>query len=356
MNRVKVGILGATGMVGQRFVQLLANHPWFQVTEVAASERSAGKTYGEVMEGRWKLTTEIPHEVRSFVVKECSPGLDCRVVFSALDADIAGPIEKAFAAAGYVVSSNSRNHRMEPDVPLLIPEVNPEHLGLIAVQKKHRGWEGMIVTNPNCSTIHLVMVLKPLMQFGLSQLFVTTMQALSGAGYPGVASLDILDNVIPYIGGEEEKVQTETLKLLGAFARGKVTPAPIVLSAHCNRVSVSDGHTECVSVKLDAKPSLVDVTRAMQDFNPLNGMGLPSSPAHPIIVRQEANRPQPRMDRDLEKGMASVVGRIRECPLLGYKFVLLGHNTIRGAAGAAILNAELMVKKGYIDRYNRTAI
>ena len=200
MNRVKVGILGATGMVGQRFVQLLANHPWFQVTEVAASERSAGKTYGEVMEGRWKLTTEIPHEVRSFVVKECSPGLDCRVVFSALDADIAGPIEKAFAAAGYVVSSNSRNHRMEPDVPLLIPEVNPEHLGLIAVQKKNRGWEGMIVTNPNCSTIHLVMVLKPLMQFGLSQLFVTTMQALSGAGYPGVASLDILDNVIPYIG------------------------------------------------------------------------------------------------------------------------------------------------------------
>ncbi|MDO8473874.1 MAG: aspartate-semialdehyde dehydrogenase [Dehalococcoidia bacterium] len=348
MERLKVGILGATGMVGQRFVQLLANHPWFQVTEIAASERSVGRKYAEVMEGRWKLPTEIPEDIGNLVVKECAPGLDCRIAFSALDADIAGPIEQAFAQAGYVVSSNSRNHRMEPDVPLLIPEVNAEHLELIPVQKKNRGWKGVLVTNPNCSTIHLVMVLKPLMSLGLSQLFVTTMQALSGAGYPGVPSLDILDNVVPYIGGEEEKIQTETLKLLGTFANSKIHPAPIVLSAHCNRVNVSDGHTECVSARLDSKPSMADVVRTLEGFNPLRGLGLPSAPSRPIIIRKEANRPQPKMDRYLEKGMASVVGRIRECPLLGYKFVLLGHNTIRGAAGAAILNVELMVKKGYV--------
>ncbi|MBI2958226.1 MAG: aspartate-semialdehyde dehydrogenase [Chloroflexi bacterium] len=349
MDKVKVGILGATGMVGQRFIQLLANHPWFEVTEVAASERSAGKKYSEVMEGRWKLTTDIPEGVRKLVVKECAPGLDCRIAFSSLDAEIAGPIEQAFAKAGYVVSSNSRNHRMEPDVPLLIPEVNAEHLGLIPVQKKNRGWQGMIITNPNCSTIHLVIALKPLMRFGLSKLLVTTMQALSGAGYPGVPSLDILDNVVPFIGGEEEKVQTETLKLLGALAKDRVVPAQIVVSAHCNRVHVSDGHTECVSVKLDANPGLAEVTKAMQEFNPLKQLGLPSSPSRVIIVKQEPNRPQPKMDRDLEHGMASVVGRIRECPLLGYKFVVLGHNTIRGAAGAAILNAELMMKKGLIS-------
>lgn len=348
MEKINVGILGATGMVGQRFVQLLADHPWFQVTEVAASERSAGKKYSEAMDGRWKLPTEIPQSIGKLVVKDCAPGLDCRIVFSALDAEIAGPIEQAFAQAGYVVSSNSRNHRMEPDVPLLIPEVNPDHLELIRVQKMKRGWKGMIVTNPNCSTIHMVLVLKPLMPLGLSQLFVTTMQALSGAGYPGVPSLDVIDNVVPYIGGEEEKIQTETLKLLGKFSSDKVLPAPIVLSAHCNRVHVTDGHTECVSARLDSKPSLADVAKALETFNPLKELGLPSSPSRPIIIKKEANRPQPRMDRDLEKGMASIVGRIRECPLLGYKFVLLGHNTIRGAAGAAILNAELMVKKGYI--------
>ncbi len=351
MDKVKVGILGATGMVGQRFIQLLAAHPWFEVAEVAASERSAGKKYGVAMEGRWKLSTAIPESMRDLELKECKLGLGCSLVFSALDADIAGPIEQDFARAGYIVSSNSRNHRMEPDVPLLIPEVNPEHLELIPVQKNRRGWKGMIVTNPNCSTIHMVMVLKPLMRFGLSQLLVTTMQALSGAGYPGVASLDILDNVIPFIGGEEEKIQTETLKLLGSFGDGRITLAPIVVSAHCNRVHVGDGHTECVSVRLDSKPSLADVEEAMRQFNPLKGMGLPSSPGRPIVLRSEPNRPQPRMDRELEKGMASIVGRIRECPLLGYKFVVLGHNTIRGAAGAAILNAELMVKKGYVQRH-----
>ncbi|MEW6034132.1 MAG: aspartate-semialdehyde dehydrogenase [Chloroflexota bacterium] len=348
MNKVKVGVLGATGMVGQRFIQLLADHPWFEVTELAASEKSAGRTYREVMEGRWKLPTPIPEGVGRLMVKECVPELDCRIAFSALDADVAGPIEQAFAAAGYVVSSNSRNHRMEADVPLLIPEVNADHLELIPTQKRNRGWKGMIVTNPNCTTIHLVLVLKPLMQFGLSQVFVTSMQALSGAGYPGVASLDIVDNVVPFIGGEEEKVERETVKLLGKCEERKVQFAPIVVSAHCNRVGVVDGHTECVSVKLSKKPGVAAIVNAFREFNPLQGLGLPSAPAHPIVVRDEPNRPQPRMDRDLEKGMASVVGRVRECPLLDYKLVLMGHNTIRGAAGAAILNAELMKSKGYI--------
>lgn len=348
MDKISVGVLGATGMVGQRFIQLLADHPWFEVTEVAASERSAGKKFSDAVEGRWKLPTPVPGKIGNLELKECKPSLGCAVVFSALDADIAGPIEQDFARAGYVVSSNSRNHRMEPDVPLMIPEVNPDHLRLLEVQQKNRGWKGAIVTNPNCSTIHLVMVLKPLMQLGLSRVLVTTMQALSGAGYPGVPSMDIIDNVVPYIEGEEEKIQTETLKLLGAFSSDKVTPAPMVVSAHCNRVHVSDGHTECVSVRLESNPSLEQLTESLVSFNPLKGLELPSAPGSPIVVRKESNRPQPRMDRDIEKGMASVVGRIRPCPLLGYKFVVLGHNTIRGAAGAAILNAELMVKKGLI--------
>jgi aspartate-semialdehyde dehydrogenase len=348
MAKIKVGILGATGMVGQRFVQLLENHPWFQVTELAASERSAGKTYGEVMQGRWKLSADIPEYARAMPVKECNPDLDCDLVFSALDADVAGPIEQNFAKSGYVVSSNSRNHRMEPDIPLLIPEVNADHLRSIPVQKKNRGWKGFIVTNPNCTTIHFVITLKPLMQFGLSRVWVVSMQALSGAGYPGVPSLDILDNVIPFISGEEEKVQSEPLKLLGTFDGKRFVNAPIVVSASCNRVNVNDGHTECVSVKLDKKPSLEKLISAFENFNPLKDLELPSSPDHPIIVRREPNRPQPKIDRSVDKGMASVVGRIRECPLLDYKFVVVGHNTIRGAAGAAILNAELMKRQGYI--------
>lgn len=348
MKKIKVGILGATGMVGQRFVQLLEGHPWFQVTEMAASERSAGKNYAEVMEGRWKLSSDIPDYARSMTVKECTPNLDCQLVFSALDAEVATPIEKAFAQAGYAVSSNSRNHRMETDVPLLIPEVNADHLKLIPVQKKNRGWKGFIVTNPNCSTIHMVLALKPLMPFGLRQVMVTTMQALSGAGYPGVASLDILDNVLPFIGGEEEKIQTETLKLLGTFQKKEIRFADIQVSAQCNRVNVKDGHTECVSVKLDKKVEVEDILAAFKDFHPLQGLELPSAPQNPIVLRFEPNRPQPRMDRDLEKGMASVVGRVRQCPVLDYKFVVMGHNTIRGAAGAAILNAELMKKEGYL--------
>jgi len=349
MDKIKVGVLGATGMVGQRFVQLLQGHPWFELTEVAASERSFGKRYAEAVGGRWKLSADIPEAARAMVVKECAPNLDCRLVFSALDADVAGPIEQAFAAAGYAVSSNSRNHRMEPDVPLLIPEVNADHLALVPLQKKNRGWKGFIVTNPNCSTIHLVLALKPLQRLGLSEVMVVTMQALSGAGYPGVASLDILDNVVPYIGGEEEKVERETLKLLGALGESSVRNASVKVSAQCNRVNVNDGHTEAVSVRLDAKPGLEDVKQAFRAFNPLRGLGLPSAPSQPIIVREEPDRPQPKMDRMLERGMASVVGRVRPCPVLDYKFVVLGHNTIRGAAGAAMLNAELMKQQGYLD-------
>lgn len=348
MNKIKVGILGATGMVGQRFVQLLARHPWFEVAELAASERSAGKTYGEAMQGRWKLPTPIPEAIGRLVIKECVPGLDCKLVFSALDAEVAGPIEAVFAAAGYVVSSNSKNYRMEPDVPLLIPEVNADHLPLVKVQQRKRGWKGFIVTNPNCTTIMFVVVLKPLMAFGLRSVMITSMQAISGAGYPGVASLDILDNVVPYIGGEEAKVESETLKLLGSLEKNAVKPAPLTVSAQCNRVHVNDGHTECVSVKLGREVELAELTKAFDKFNPLKGLGLPMAPAKPIILKTEVDRPQPKLDRDLDKGMAISVGRIRPCPVLDYKFVVMGHNTIRGAAGAAILNAELMKVQGYI--------
>lgn len=348
MAKIEVGILGATGMVGQRFLQLLEAHPWFEVTEVAASERSAGKSYGEAVEGRWKLAGDCPAQARKLVVKECVPNLDCQIVFSALDAEIAGPIEEAFAAKGYQLFSKARNHRMEPDVPLLIPEVNADHLGLIPIQRKNRKWPGFIVTDPNCSTIAMVLALKPLMKFGLSKVMVTTMQALSGAGYPGVASLDILDNVIPYIGGEEGKMETEPLKLLGTFEAGRVKFAPISVSAHCNRVNVNDGHTECVSVKFDRKVELAELVQTLEEFSPLRGMNLPSAPDRPVVVRTENNRPQPKMDRDLERGMATVVGRIRPCPVLDYKFVLLGHNTIRGAAGASILDAEYMKVNGLL--------
>jgi aspartate-semialdehyde dehydrogenase len=348
-KKIKVGILGATGMVGQRFVSLLENHPFFEVTELAASEKSAGKTYEEAVAGRWKIGADVPSYVRKMKVKDTKPDLDCQLVFSALDSSIATEIEQSFAKAGYAVSSNSRNHRMDPDVPLMIPEVNPDHLSLIDVQKKNRKWKGFIVTNPNCSTIHMVLALKPLQDaFGIEKVMVTTMQALSGAGYPGVPSLDILDNVVPYIGSEEEKMQTESCKLLGKLSNGKVSMAPIAISAACNRVHVSDGHLETVSVKLTKKASEQQIKDAFKKFNPLKSLNLPSSPLNPIVVREEADRPQPKLDRNLEKGMASVVGRIRPCNVLDYKFLVLGHNTIRGAAGAAILNAELLASKGYI--------
>ncbi|MDP3764945.1 MAG: aspartate-semialdehyde dehydrogenase [Nanoarchaeota archaeon] len=348
MAKIKIGILGATGMVGQRFIDLLQNHPWFEVAELAASEKSAGKTYEAAMEGRWKVSAQIPEKVRKMKVRECKPDLDCKLVFSALDSSVAGPIEEDFAGNGYIVSSNSRNHRMDDDVPLLIPEVNAEHLSIIKKQKKRFG-KGFIVTNPNCSAIGLVMALKPLDDaFGLKKVFVATMQAVSGAGYPGVASLDVLDNVVPYIGGEEEKIETESLKLLGKVKNDKFSFANIKISAQCNRVNVKDGHLEAVNVELVRKADLEQVKNAFRNFNPLKKLNLPSAPNPPIVVREEIDRPQPKYDRDAGNGMAVTIGRVRKCNILDYRFLVLSHNTIRGAAGAAILNAELMKVKGFI--------
>ena len=349
MKRIKVGVLGATGMVGQRFIQLLESHPWFEVTEVAASERSANRPYAEVMQGRWKIEGDIPSRAAKLTVKECTPDLDCRLCFSALDANVAGPVEEEFAQAGYVVSSNSRNHRMDPDVPLLIPEVNAEHLDIIPLQKKRWGSDGYIITNPNCSTIGLVMALTPLYKrFGIDKILVTTLQALSGAGYPGVPSLDIIDNVVPFIGGEEAKVESEPLKILGSLNGGQFVFADIQISASCTRVNVKDGHLESVSVGLTKKASPDDLIKSWEEYNPLITNELPSAPIPPIIYRREDDRPQPRRDRDEGKGMSCVVGRLRKCAILDYKFFVLSHNTIRGAAGAAILNAELLYKKGLL--------
>ena len=350
MKKIKVGILGATGMVGQRFIQLLENHPWFEISALAASERSAGKTYRESMVGRWKLETPIPQNVAGMDVKECTPDFDCRVVFSALDYSVAGPVEEKFASAGYVVSSNSKNHRMDDDVPLLIPEINGDHLSIVSAQKKRIGSTGFIVTNPNCSTIGLVLGVAPLYKkYGITKMVVTTMQALSGAGYPGVASLDILDNVVPYIGGEEDKVEIEPKKILGTVKNNRFVMADMLISASCNRVSVKDGHLETVSVELKEKPSCEELIATIKAYNPLAGLDLPFAPSQPIVVREENDRPQPRFDRDEGKGMACVVGRIRKCSVFDYKFVVLSHNTIRGAAGAAILNAEYMKVKGFLD-------
>jgi aspartate-semialdehyde dehydrogenase len=354
VNKIKTGILGATGTVGQRFVQLLQGHPWFEITALAASTASAGRPYGEIC--RWKVSAEMPLTVRDMMVEECAPGLDCDLVFSALPGEVAGPIEESLAAAGYFVSSNAKNHRLDPDVPLLIPEVNPDHIQIIEHQRRQRGWgRGFIVTSPNCSVTPLVLALKPLLDsFGLSTVMVTTMQAISGAGYPGLPSWDILDNVIPHIGGEEEKVETEPLKLLGRLEGHGFQPAPISISAQCNRVNTVEGHLEAVSVRLGRKaettnPTVDAVVEALRSFTALpQELELPSAPRWPIVVREEVDRPQPRYDRDEQGGMAVVVGRVRECPVLDYKFVVLGHNTVRGAAGGSILNAELLMAKGYL--------
>jgi aspartate-semialdehyde dehydrogenase len=349
MPRIKVGVLGATGMVGQRFIQLMEGHPWFEVVEVAASERSAGRPYAEVMQGRWKVEGAIPSRVAQLMIKECAPDLDCRLVFSALDSSVAGPVEETFAQAGYVVSSNSHNHRMDPDVPLLIPEVNADHVAIIPSQKNRWSSNGYIITNPNCAAIGLVMALAPLhKRFGLNKVIVTTLQALSGAGYPGVPSLDIIDNVVPSIGGEEAKVESEPLKILGTLDGGQFVSADITVSASCTRVHVQDGHLESVSVGLNHKASPDDLIETWEEFDPLGGQELPSAPSPPLIYRREDDRPQPRLDRGEGNGMACVVGRLRNCPILDYKFFVLSHNTIRGAAGAAILNAEYLYKKGLL--------
>jgi aspartate-semialdehyde dehydrogenase len=342
---IEVGVLGATGVVGQQFVSRLACHPWFKATWLAASERSEGKAYRAV--APWRLATPIPEALGETVVDGCVPGRGPKVVFSGLDASVAGEIEAAFAAAGHIVVSNARNYRMDPLVPLLIPEINADHLSLLAEQRTAKGWSGAIVTNPNCSTIVLAMSLAPLRQFGVRAVVVSTMQAVSGAGYPGVPSLDILGNVVPFIGGEEEKMQSETQKILGTD--GGRAPHSATVSAHTNRVAVLDGHTMTVSVDLTAKPPVSEIVAALRDFRGRpQELSLPSAPQPPIVVMSEPNRPQPRMDAELGGGMAVAVGRIRSCPVLHAKFVAMGHNTVRGAAGAAILNAELMKAEGFL--------
>jgi aspartate-semialdehyde dehydrogenase len=356
----RVGILGATGLVGQRFIALLESHPWFDVVAVAASEKSAGKTYGVAV--NWKLTTALPSRVKDLPVTQCTPEefkpAQVDIVFSALDASVAGEIEEQFAAAGYPVFSNAKNHRYDADVPILIPHVNASHLDIVPHQRKTRGYpaKGCIVTNANCSSTGLVIALKPLLDaFGLAKLFVVTMQAISGAGYPGVSAMDIYDNVVPYIGGEEPKLQKEPAKILGKLdAEAKsFIPEEFPVSAHCNRVPVIDGHTECVSVQF-CKPATVEqVIQVLRDYrSEAQTLKLPSAPEAPIYVFDEKvnpedfNRPQPRLDRDLGGGYVVTVGRVRECPLLGFKFVLLSHNTVIGAAGGSIQNAELAVAKG----------
>jgi aspartate-semialdehyde dehydrogenase len=346
VDAIEVGVLGATGMVGQRFVSLLARHPWFRLTWLAASERSEGKAYKSV--APWKLNTPIPGGSADRIVDACVPGKGPKVVFSGLDASVAGDIEGAFAAAGHIVVSNARNFRMDPLVPLLIPEVNAEHLKLVAEQRRAKNWKGAIVTNPNCSTIVLAMALAPLRQFNIRSVVVSTMQAVSGAGYPGVPSLDILGNVVPFIGGEEEKMQSETLKILGDD--GGRAPYPAVVSAHTNRVPVIDGHTMTVSVAFEQKPAIEAIKDAMRQFSGKpQELWLPSAPQPPLVVTEEPNRPQPRLDVDLGGGMTVTIGRVRECPVMHAKFVALGHNTVRGAAGAAILNAELMHAEGMLQ-------
>jgi aspartate-semialdehyde dehydrogenase len=350
----RVGILGATGAVGQKMIRGLAGHPWFRIAEVAASERSSGRSYREA--ARWMQECAIPDEAADLEVKGVTPDLDCDFVLSALDSNVAGPIEEDFARAGYPVISNTRNHRMDEDVPLVIPEVNPEHLNMIPWQKERRGFSsGYMVTNPNCSTVGLAMALKPLEDaFGVAEVFVVTMQALSGAGYPGVASLDAMENVIPFIAGEEEKMQSEPRKILGRLAQNSIQFADIRISAQCNRVPVIDGHLESVSVKLKSRASAADVSEALASFSgEPQKLGLPTAPAHPILVSSEDDRPQPRRDRDAGRGMSVSVGRIRPCALADFKFTVLVHNTIRGAAGAAILNAELLADRGMLPHRSR---
>lgn len=343
---IRVAVLGATGTVGQRFIQLLEGHPWFTVAALVGSERSAGRSYGEAT--RWVLDTPMPAAVREMQVLADDAELDTPLVFSALPSKTAEAIEQRLARAGHIVCSNASDHRAEPDVPLLIPEVNPDHLELIAVQRARRGWSGAIVTNPNCTATGPTMALRPLHDaFGVRKLLLVSMQALSGAGYPGVPSYDAIENIIPYIGGEEPKVEVEPQKMLGQLRDGMIEAAPFTISAHCNRVPVLEGHMVCLSIGFERRPELEAVLAALRGFRSLpQELGLPSAPAQPIIVRDEPERPQTRRDRDAGAGMSTTVGRVRACPILDYKLVCLSHNTIRGAAGGSLLNAELMHAQG----------
>ena len=346
-TRIPVAVLGATGAVGQTFIRLLADHPWFELAELAASERSAGKSYEDA--ARWVGNSAMPERVRSMIVRRCEPSdIRAPIVFSALDASVAGEVEMAFATAGRLVLSNAKNFRMEEDVPLVIPEVNARHLGLLATQRERRGWSGGIVTNANCAAIMAVMGLAPLHEaFGIRRLFIATMQAVSGAGYPGVPSLDILGNVIPFISGEEEKIETEIQKMLGRFDGARVEHAPIVISAHANRVAVENGHTVNLSVDFERPVSPDDALIVLREWRgDSSARGLPSSPERPLIVTDQADRPQPRRDVGAGRGMSVTVGRVRKDPLFAVKLVTMGHNTIRGAAGASVLNAELLVATG----------
>jgi aspartate-semialdehyde dehydrogenase len=351
-NKYPIGILGATGMVGQRYIQLLEDHPWFEATWLAASDRSSGKPYGEA--AKWRLDTPLPERIAKMMVSPAEPDAAPKIIFASVDAAIARETEPKFAAAGCAVISNSSAFRMAANVPLVLPEVNADHLAMIEEQPWRKESGGYIVTNSNCSAMGLVLALKPIEErFGVEQIFVTTMQAVSGAGYPGVASMDILDNVIPFIASEEEKMESETLKLLGKLEGHAVTPLNAKMTAHCNRVPVVDGHTECVSIKLGKKLGRLatreDILAAWAKFRPLAGLGLPSAPEQPIEWREQNDRPQPRLDRNRGKGMTVTVGRLRPCNVLDWKFVLLSHNTVRGAAGATILNAEMLASLGKLE-------
>ncbi len=340
-TKIEAGVLGATGTVGQEFITRLADHPWFEVAWIGASERSAGKAYRDATP--WRLPAPRPDRIADMTVERVTPGRAPKLLFSGLDASVAGEAEAEFARAGHVVVTNARNHRMDPLVPLVIPEVNADHLGLLDGQGAARGWSGPIVTNPNCSTIVLALALAPLRPFGLRQVIVSTLQAASGAGYPGVPSLDLVGNVIPVVRGEESKMETETRKILGRMSESGVEPHPVTVSAGTTRVPVINGHTELVTVSLDEAPAVDDVVAAIREFRGRpQELDLPGAPRRPVLYMDEDDRPQPRLDADRDGGMAVCVGRLRTCPVLGYKLVAMGHNTVRGAAGAAVLNAELL--------------
>ena|SRR5579859_631058 len=349
MPKIKVAVLGATGAVGQRFVQLLEGHPWFEVTALTGSDRTVGQPYGAGC--HWILPQPMPSYARDMVVLPTEPGFEAALAFSALPTDTAREAEPKLAAAGYAICSNASAYRMEPDVPLIVAEVNPDHTGLIERQKAQRGWPGFILTNPNCTSTGLTVALKALQeQFGLRRVFAVSLQALSGAGYPGVPSLDIIDNVVPYISGEEEKVQTEPRKMLGRLQEGGVEPAAVSISAQCNRVAVSEGHLVCASVEFEQAATPAEVERCLAAYQPpALVQGLPSVARPVIAVRNEPDRPQPRLDRDSGRGMTTVVGRVRSDPLFHVKLVVLSHNTIHGAAGGAILNGELLVAQGCLS-------